>query len=1074
MRYFIASFLLFISAFSSAQTELLDAKKIWARDSIRLGSNWIRSLSKDTALLTVTDRDIPSAKAVKDFVLNRKSKTDSLLNLKMDKTDSSDLLSKTVRTFGNQSGITGNKTFTNNLTANSFIRASGTPDQLMVANGDVQSKADIHNGAVTFDTTARTLTIPTLSGGSYSVVIPRGTSSGAEGITALSYSRTGNLVTVAGDNGSSTTFSIRDADSSVLAKLSDSTLFNAGRWLPNRNEDSIKVIRALVNSKGVGTVTGVTASGPLSSSGGASPNITISQANSSTNGFLSSTDWNTFNNKVSYTDALARVALSFSAGSGGYNSSTGVITIPTNTNQITNGAGFITLADSNAILKDRWLPNRIADSLATIRQLANTKGVGTVTSVSASAGTGISVSGSPITGSGTITITNTAPDQVVTLTAGTGISISGTYPNFTVTNSSPSTGGTVTSVGLSAPTGFSVGGSPVTSSGTLALNFASGYSLPTTASQSLWDVAYSKRMSSASLTSSQLTLTLGDASTVTASVPTFNQNTTGTAASLSAVLSSTLGGAGATNGILKANGSGVVSAVVASDITSLISGTYVDLTTNQTVGGVKTFTNGARGFGFTALGTAGGWDRAFSFEGSTGTNRGGFGAFGADNALNYYYIGSAFNSNIARFDGTTLATTLYGALSGTSVAFSGAGSFGTSLGIAGGVPSGSNVLVANGSALLTGGLAVGSNITLGNAFNLTWGGNFGANIPTIIGVSGSGSFLTFYPSGSTNGEAARFANDGTFLVNTTTTDGVNKAIISGGFKVINGGIDVDDATSIIRANNFRIAGTDRKIQVWNSVSAYIDALSFANTGAATFNSSVTIGTGTYNNYIISNVTAASGYSQTFQYKGVTVPGSGTAKLLSHFANNAGGGTLQHDVLIDGGLTVGNSVNIATGYNLNFNNGTDAFLYADNSGGGRININGTNQLQLSTGSVARLTINNTGAITASSNFKSAGLYQPISFKTSNYTLTANDYTVIFDVDGASRTATLPAGVEGQIFHIGYNNTVGNSLTIVPNGSQTIAGGSSFVINSGTCIGAVTIQFLSGNWYIIATAYNQSCL
>ena len=43
-----------------------------------------------------------------------------------------------------------------------------------------------------------------------------------------------------------------------------------------------------------------------------------------------------------YTDARARAALSFTAGSGGYNSTTGVITIPTNTNQLTNGAGFIT------------------------------------------------------------------------------------------------------------------------------------------------------------------------------------------------------------------------------------------------------------------------------------------------------------------------------------------------------------------------------------------------------------------------------------------------------------------------------------------------------------------------------------------------------------------------------------------------------------------------------------------------------------------------------------------------------------------------------------------------------------
>jgi hypothetical protein len=42
------------------------------------------------------------------------------------------------------------------------------------------------------------------------------------------------------------------------------------------------------------------------------------------------------------TVTTARSALSFVAGSGAYNSSTGVITIPTNTNQLTNGAGFIT------------------------------------------------------------------------------------------------------------------------------------------------------------------------------------------------------------------------------------------------------------------------------------------------------------------------------------------------------------------------------------------------------------------------------------------------------------------------------------------------------------------------------------------------------------------------------------------------------------------------------------------------------------------------------------------------------------------------------------------------------------
>jgi hypothetical protein len=56
---------------------------------------------------------------------------------------------------------------------------------------------------------------------------------------------------------------------------------------------------------------------------------------------------------------------------------------------------------------------------------------------SVSAGTGISYV------SGTGVITNSAPDQTVVLNAGTGISTSGTYPNFTITNTSPSLGGDV-------------------------------------------------------------------------------------------------------------------------------------------------------------------------------------------------------------------------------------------------------------------------------------------------------------------------------------------------------------------------------------------------------------------------------------------------------------------------------------------------------------------------------------------------------------------------------------------------------------------------------------------------------
>lgn len=51
--------------------------------------------------------------------------------------------------------------------------------------------------------------------------------------------------------------------------------------------------------------------------------------------------------------------------------------------------------------------------------------------------------------------------------------------------------GTVTSVAMTVPTGLTVTGSPITTSGTLDVSLTTGYSIPTTASQTNWDTAYS-------------------------------------------------------------------------------------------------------------------------------------------------------------------------------------------------------------------------------------------------------------------------------------------------------------------------------------------------------------------------------------------------------------------------------------------------------------------------------------------------------------------------------------------------------------------------------------------------------
>jgi len=115
-----------------------------------------------------------------------------------------------------------------------------------------------------------------------------------------------------------------------------------------------------------------------------------------------------------------------------------------------------------------------------------TSNTGTVTSVNLTAGTGVSVSGGPITASGSITVTNTAPDQVVSLTGSGATTVTGTYPNFTI-SSTAGGAGTVTSINVSGgTTGLTTSGGPVTSSGTITLagtlNVANGGTGATTLS----------------------------------------------------------------------------------------------------------------------------------------------------------------------------------------------------------------------------------------------------------------------------------------------------------------------------------------------------------------------------------------------------------------------------------------------------------------------------------------------------------------------------------------------------------------------------------------------------------------
>jgi hypothetical protein len=180
-------------------------------------------------------------------------------------------------------------------------------------------------------------------------------------------------------------------------------------------------------------ISNISATAPLATTGGLTPTLSISQASCSTNGYLSSVDWTTFNDKE---DALTKGNLTEAVS--------GVLTITGGTNAVIGTGTSIQVKQASGT-QDGFLDS--ADWTTFNDKVSTSRSIGTT---------------APLQGGG-----NLSADRLLSITQSNSTTdgyLSST--DWNTFNDKTTCVGTVTSVALcSTTTGVSISGSPVTTSG---------------------------------------------------------------------------------------------------------------------------------------------------------------------------------------------------------------------------------------------------------------------------------------------------------------------------------------------------------------------------------------------------------------------------------------------------------------------------------------------------------------------------------------------------------------------------------------------------------------------------------
>ena len=287
------------------------------------------------------------------------------------------------------------------LTAGTGISTSGTYPNFTITNTSPSSGGTV---------TSVTGTSPVVSSGGNTPAIsmPAATTSVSGYLTSTDWTTfnnkgSGTVTSVSGTTGNITSTGGTTPVINLASGVATAGTTGSSSLIPVVTIDTYGRVTGITTaSNPQGTVTSVTGTAPVVSSGGATPAISMAAANTSTNGYLTSTDWNTFNGKGSGTvTSVAALTL----GTTGTDLSSTVAT-GTTTPVITLQVPTASATNRGALSAADW-------------STFNSKGSGTVTAVSVTSANGFAG-----TSSGGATPALTLSTSITGVLKGNGTAIS--------------------------------------------------------------------------------------------------------------------------------------------------------------------------------------------------------------------------------------------------------------------------------------------------------------------------------------------------------------------------------------------------------------------------------------------------------------------------------------------------------------------------------------------------------------------------------------------------------------------------------------------------------------------------